>query len=279
VVAFRTSTIKVAGVEIGAPKAGKGDTVVYLHDILGDIHGQPEGTEDSLAFLNALSKDFQVVAPALPGYPASADAQNDVYDLEDMGVLYDDLLAKIGGGEPVSVVGLGLGAWVAAEVATRNPERIAKLVLISPVGISLSDQPINRLIFPAFSPRGRSGFAEMRTLLFTDPEAPLGKRLVPDPPNSPDWQRTMRFAGKGAARIGWKPQFLYNRRLPDRLRRVKAKTLIIGSRNDQLVPFANFEAYKAGIKGARLIEMEGSHMLPFDQPAKVAAAVSKFLKA
>ena len=51
------------------------------------------------------------------------------------------------------MVGLGLGGWIAAEVATRNPERIGKLVLISSVGISLKDTPVNLLILPAFGAR------------------------------------------------------------------------------------------------------------------------------
>ncbi len=277
--AFTAETINVAGIEFGASRGGSGQTVVYLHDILGDIHGQPEGTEDSLGFLDKLAESFDVVAPAVPGYRASLDAQQAIYDLEDMALLYDDLFAKLGD-EKATVVGLGFGAWIAAEVATRNPERIGKLVLMSPVGISLSETPINRLIFPAFSARGRSGFAEMRTLLFTDPEGEEGKRLIPDPPGlSQEWQQTMRFCAKGAARIGWKPQFLYNRRLPNRLRRITAKTLIIASQSDELVPFANFQTYLDGIAGAQLIEMEGSHMLPFDHPDEVAAKVTDFVKA
>jgi pimeloyl-ACP methyl ester carboxylesterase len=278
-VAFTAETINVAGIEIGASRGGSGQTVVYLHDILGDIHGQPEGTEDSLSFLDKLAESFDVIAPATPGYRASLDAQQAVYDLEDMALIYDDLLATISD-EKATVVGLGLGGWIAAEVATRIPQRIGQLVLISPVGISLPDAPINRLIFPAFSPRGRSGFAEMRTLLFSDPENEEAKRLIPDPPGlTPEWQQTMRFCAKGSARIGWKPQFLYNRRLPQRLRRVTAKTLIIASQSDELVPFANFQTYLDGIAGAQLVEMDGSHMLPFDHPDEVAAQVAEFVKA
>ena len=275
--AFTQETIQVADIEIGAARAGNGDTVVYLHDILGDIHAQPEGTEDSLRFLEKLSESFDVVAPAIPGYRASLEAQEAVYDLEDMALIFDDLLAGLGSGK-AAVVGLGLGGWVAAEVATRNPERIGKLVLISPAGISLPETPINRLIFPAFSPRARSGFGEMRTLLFGDPESESGKRLIPDPPGlSPEWQQTMRYCAKGSARIGWKPQFLYNRRLPQRLRRVTADTMIIASRTDDLVPFENFQTYADGIAGAELVEMEGSHMLPFDHPDEVAASVVRFV--
>lgn len=274
--ALTQETINVAGLEIGAARGGSGKTVVYMHDILGDIHGQPEGSEDT-RFVDKLADSFDVVAPATPGYRPSLEAQETIFDLEDLTIAYDDLLGALGT-EPANVVGLGLGAWIAAEVASRNPSRIGKLVLISPVGISLPEHPINRLIFPAFSPRGRSGFAEMRTLLFTDPEAELGKQLIPDPPGlSPEWQQTMRFCAKGAARIGWKPQFMYNRRLPSRLRRVTADTLIIGSRTDELVPFENFQVYQDGIAGAQLVEMQGSHMLPFDQTDEVAAKVADFI--
>ncbi len=274
--ALTQETIDVAGLEFGVAKGGSGKQVVYMHDLLADNQGQPERSEDT-RFLDKLAESYSVVAPAAPGYRPSLEAQANIFDLEDLTIAYDDLLVTLGDGK-ANVVGLGFGAWIAAEVASRNPGLIGKLVLISPVGISLPEYPINRLIFPAFSPRGWSGYEEMRTLLFTDPEAEIGKQLIPDPPGlTPEWQQTIRFCAKGVARVGWKPQFLYNRRLPNRLRRVSADTLILASRTDELVPFENFQVYADGIPGAKLVEVDGSHMLPFDKTDEVAAKVAEFI--
>src|SRR5207253_4184460 len=46
------------------------------------------------------------------------------------------------GVERPALVGLSLGAWMAAEVATRWPQRLSAVVLINPVGLYLPDAPI-----------------------------------------------------------------------------------------------------------------------------------------
>jgi pimeloyl-ACP methyl ester carboxylesterase len=77
-----------------------------------------------------------------------------------------------------------------------------------------------------------------------------------------------------AAKIAWNPYF-HNPKLPKRLHRVSAPTLVIAGRLDGLVPCATSEEYARLIDGAKLeIWDDASHMIPLEQPARLAARVS-----
>jgi pimeloyl-ACP methyl ester carboxylesterase len=77
-----------------------------------------------------------------------------------------------------------------------------------------------------------------------------------------------------AAKLGWNPYF-HNPKLPQRLARVKAPTLVLCGRLDGLVANAVADSYARLIPGARLEAWEdASHMIPLEQPARLATAVS-----
>jgi pimeloyl-ACP methyl ester carboxylesterase len=81
------------------------------------------------------------------------------------------------------------------------------------------------------------------------------------------------------AKLGWNP-YLHNPKLPGRLRRITAPTLVVAGAADRFTPRAHAEAYAAGIAGARLAVIEGAgHMVPMERPAEFAALVREFLTA
>ena len=65
-----------------------------------------------------------------------------------------------------AVVGMSLGGWMAAEVATRYPERVSKLVLVNPAGLYIQGAEIKDIF-------GRTP-AEMALDLFADQSPPDG---------------------------------------------------------------------------------------------------------
>jgi pimeloyl-ACP methyl ester carboxylesterase len=78
-----------------------------------------------------------------------------------------------------------------------------------------------------------------------------------------------------AAKLGWNPYF-HNPKLPRRLGRVTAPTLIIGGRLDGLVPFQTSEAYARLISGSELeIWDDASHMIPLEQPERLAGRIAE----
>ncbi|MEO8559935.1 MAG: alpha/beta fold hydrolase, partial [Rhodospirillales bacterium] len=64
-----------------------------------------------------------------------------------------------------------------------------------------------------------------------------------------------------------------------KLPKIKARTLVIGSSNDNLIPLALSEKIAAGIPGAKLVVMpDGGHIPFIEKPAAVVKIVLDFIK-
>ncbi len=128
---WRRGTLDVAGDRIATFEAGSADptaSVVFL------IHGLAHWTEGAWTKTVArLPADVRAVAFDLPGFGVSA--KPDVaYDLPLFARAADAVLDALAPGRPVAVVGHSLGGMIAADLAARRPERVARLVLVDPAG-------------------------------------------------------------------------------------------------------------------------------------------------
>ena len=248
-------------------RGGTGDRpLVYLHSATGEGPGLP--------LLEDLADTYSVSAPMFPGFGESEgieqidDVEDAVFHLLDV----FDALGLGGGAAAPAIVGLSLGGWLAAEVATRYPERVSALVLVNPAGLYVKGHEIGEIF-------NRSP-GELAQVLFADQNFPLAQALhlaqtmmdshqqVPFELVKPQLQ-TMA----ATAKIGWRP-YLHNPKLARRLYRVTAPTLIVHGKQDGLIPREHAEAYVAGITGARLVDVDrAAHLLPLEKPAELAELI------
>lgn len=245
-------------------RGGSGGPLVYLHSA---------AAESDVPALHAMADDHEVLAPAFPGFNESEGIEQ-IDDMEDAVFHLLDLWAILGLEAP-TVVGLSFGAWLAAELATRYPERVGRLVLVNPVGLHIESAPIHELF-------GRSP-AELAEEMFAEQSHPLAQAMHA----LADWvgdvgQQVeipielvlpMYKALSATAKIGWDP-YLHNPKLRGRLRRITAPTLVVRGAEDRFLPAEHAAAYAAEIPGARLEVMEGAaHLLPLEQPEELARLV------
>ena len=254
-------------------RGGSGPPVVYLHSATGEGPG--------LIFLEELADRFDVVAPMFCGFGESEGIEQ-IDDMEDATFhlldLFDRLALVPGGGAP-AVVGLSLGGWMAAELATRYPERVSKLVLVNPVGNYIPGAEVKDIF-------GRSP-GEMAADLFWDQSHPMAQMMhaFDDFRSDPaqfgdltfDMIKPVVQTLAATARLGWDP-YLHNPKLRARLYRVTAPTLVVRGAHDTLVPPAHAELYAAEIPGAGLVEVpDSAHLVPLEKPAELASLVGDFL--
>ncbi|MFQ5520836.1 MAG: alpha/beta fold hydrolase [Candidatus Methylomirabilia bacterium] len=258
--------IRVRGTPIQLMRGGVGPPLLYLHSAMSEVVWLP--------FHDLLARQFEVYAPAHPGFGVS-EGLDRIQDMEDLVFHYLDFFDHWGW-ERVSLVGLSLGGWLAAELATRNPDRIDRLVLVDAAGLHLPGTPmveifVDNTVWPDARER-------LRRVCFYDPDSPIARAFIPDGEVSSDRLLLMFKAREAAARVGWDPYF-YNPRLRERLHRVKAPTLILWGDSDRLIPLTHAEAYRAGIVGSQLQVFERcGHMLPLEQPEAFATAATDFLR-
>jgi pimeloyl-ACP methyl ester carboxylesterase len=79
------------------------------------------------------------------------------------------------------------------------------------------------------------------------------------------------------ARLAWNPYF-HTPKLPGRLGRITAPTLILWGESDRLIPVAHGHRYQALIPGATLtIIPECGHSVLREQPERGASAIAAFV--
>ncbi|MGA7864353.1 MAG: alpha/beta fold hydrolase, partial [Stellaceae bacterium] len=126
------SVVEIAGTKMHLARAGSRRPVLVLHH---DI-----GTPDRLPFYDELASRFDVLVPHHPGYGKSERPQW-LRNVRDVAVMYQWLLSALGV-ERASLIGLGFGGWIAAEMATMAPRDFHRLVLVGAMGLKPPDGDI-----------------------------------------------------------------------------------------------------------------------------------------
>ena len=117
----------VSGVALEIEERGQGRPLLFLHP--------GEGLRPNRPWLEELARSFRVIAPHHPGFGSSA-LPDWLATVDDLAYLYLDLAAALKL-EGAVLVGACFGGWVAAEIAVRNTQRFAGLLLSAPLGIKV----------------------------------------------------------------------------------------------------------------------------------------------
>ena len=247
--------VKLSGATLRVRKGGVGDPLLLLHHDIGSL--------DRLPFYDALAKRFTVYLPSHPGYDGS-ERPTWMRSVRDIAVMYQAIVASLELGS-VSLVGLGLGGWVAAEMATMSPQAFRRLVLVGAMGVKPKQGEILDQALLSYIAYVRAGFEDQSVfdrLYGADPSTPQLEQW--------DLNREMTF------RIAWKP-FMYNPTLPHLLDGVRSPTLVVWGRGDKVVPLECGEEYARALPGSRLVVVEkAGHFVDMEQPEALAKLISEF---
>jgi pimeloyl-ACP methyl ester carboxylesterase len=249
------SVVEVAGTTLHLARAGSGRPVVVLHH---DI-----GSPDRLPFYDELAGHFDVLVPHHPGYGKSERPQW-LRNVRDVAVIYQRLLSDLGV-ERASLIGLGFGGWIAAEMATMAPREFHRLVLVGAMGLKPPEGDIFDQAIVSYLDYARAGFHDQ------DAFARVYGDVSTDQLVGWDLCREMSF------RIAWKP-YMYNQSLPHLLGGVRAPALVVWGDDDQIVPRSAGEHYAALLPKARfeLVRSSG-HCVEMEQPDQLARLVQTFV--
>ncbi len=239
-------------------RVGHGPDLVWLHGLHGVRPDDP--------VIAALSERHRVIAPLAPGFN-DIEELDDVRDVHDLALHYDDILEALGLGQ-VKLVGHSFGAMIAAELAAHVPKRVDRLVLISPFGLWRDDHPVADLF--------ARPYAAIDQILWRDgvPKGPLAAPL--GPPDDPIEQAVALVqAMTSVAKFIWPiPDKGLRRRLP----RVKAATLVIFGAEDTFVPAIYADEFAETIAGARrAVIPEAAHMVVYERTATVLALIEQHM--
>jgi len=250
--------LKLAGLELELHEAGSGAPLLFLHPASGFLSGQP--------YVALLSRARRLIAPSHPGFGHS-ELPDWLDTPDDIAHIYLELMDRLDLAK-VDLVGSSIGGWIAAEMATKAPERFRKLVLVAPVGVKTG--PIDKLDIPDIYAVPQERVNEW---LFHDPS-----KFVIDPARLSDDELTVMVRNRETlAMLVWEP-WMHNPKLRRRLHRVDMPTLFLRGESDGLVSADYLARYAALLPNARIDTIaKAGHAVQAEQPELFAEKVLGFL--
>jgi pimeloyl-ACP methyl ester carboxylesterase len=248
----------IAGIDLELIERGQGAPLLYLHG--------GGGIASDLPFLDLLAKTRRVIAPSHPGFGKSS-LPDWLDSVDDIAHIYLELMDHLGLTR-MDIVGFSIGGWIAAEIATKVPERINRLVLIGPVGVKTGTP--DKLDIPDVFAMPREKLDRLR---FHDPAKHAADlSAVPD-----DELLTVARNRETLALLTWEP-YMHNPKLTHRLHRVNVPALLVRGTSDGIVSAEYLERYAALFPNARIDTIAAAGHLPqVEQPTATAAKVLQFL--
>ena len=256
-------SLVVEGVRIDLIERGAGPPLLFLH--------AENGMAPAMAAIEELGKAARVIAPTHPGFGRSdlapthpgfgrSDLAPGMRTVDDLSYFYLDLLDRLELAD-LTVVGVSLGAWIAAEIAVKSTARMSRLVLANAVGIKVGDRE-KRDIADIFALTE----AEYLAIAYCDPN--VGRcdyNALPDAE-----VLAAARAREATARFAWNPYF-HNPRLKSRLHRIRIPTLFLWGAHDRMLSEPYGRAYCAMIPGARFETIARAGHFPHQEQPKVFA--------
>jgi pimeloyl-ACP methyl ester carboxylesterase len=249
------------------------------------VHGITLTSEIWVRNMDALGRDFRVIAPDLLGHgftrpPRGQEAVGIPRKIDHLLRLADTL-----GFDRFALSGSSYGALIAANVYLEAPQRITKLV-VNGSGSAFNTEPqlvefIDRLYAiykPTLTTSSPQMWRERMTGTFYDPKDIPGElpTILPivyaQPWMSTAWEHTIQTMRDPAA---FRPF-----RILERLEEIKVDTLIVWGRNDKGGVYESAVEAARRMPKARLVAFDKCGHLPMlEHPAEYNQTIRDFLKA
>jgi pimeloyl-ACP methyl ester carboxylesterase len=237
---------------------GDGEPLGFLPGLGGAVRWTP--------FLERLAQRRRVIVASPPGFPGSEG--HDILDERlDWVVALIDLL-EAAGLDGHDLVGVSVGASLAAEAAAVGRGLVRRLVLVSPFGFFDEQEPTADV----FAQRPRD---QVKLLTNGPVEAFEEAFACPQGADPAEWEIERVRAMEAAARWLWP---LGDTRIGKRLHRVAVPTLLVWGAEDRVIPVSYAKRFESAIAGPTTLHSiaRAGHMVDLDQPDRLAEIVDGF---
>jgi pimeloyl-ACP methyl ester carboxylesterase len=244
-------TVRVAGSGIHVMRGGSGDPVLVLHHDIGNPSWLP--------FYESLAVDHAVIVPDLPGWGQSERADW-IQSVRDLAALMHHLEDQLNLDE-ITLVGLGFGGWLAAEMATMDQRRYRRMILSGSFGIQPAEGELLDQFLISYDAYVKAGFHDQSAYDRVFGAEPPIEVLI-------GWD----VAREMVARVAWKP-YLFSPSLPHLLRDLRVPTTIAWGRNDSIAPPGLARQFADAIPQSRVQLLDAGHFVDMECPEELAALV------
>lgn len=270
--------IDVAGRPMNVIDLGGGSrTIVFVHGLSGSW---PNWLEQ----LPVFAADHRVIAMDLPGFGHSP-MPGEKITISGYARMLDELMEKLGIGAS-TFVGNSMGGFISAELAIDFPQRVERLVLVSPAGVSTYRhtraerlEPLLLRAAPLIA--AYTGWTAARSDSFTC--RPGLRNLTLGFVTRHPSRLSPALAAeqlRGAGKPGFMQALRANLEYPvrERLPEIACPTLIVWGEEDKVIPVADASIFEELISSSRkVIYKDTGHMAMLERPAAFNELLSDFL--
>jgi pimeloyl-ACP methyl ester carboxylesterase len=244
------------------------------------VHGLSGSWQNWLEQIPYFAREHRVLALDLPGFGHSPAPPWRI-SIEAYGRVLHEFCKALDVGD-CAVVGNSMGGFISAEAAAKEPERFAKLALVSAVGVSharMRRQPAETAgrmaaaAAPLFLRAQARGFRRPRLRWLTF-------RGIFHRPDELRTELLVEQFYNGAGRPTFLPalQALIGYDILDELNEVEVPTLIVWGRNDRVLPANDAFGYSKRLRNSRVyIFDECGHCPQMERPVRFNRVLETFL--
>lgn len=280
--------VTVEGCPVNTIDLGEGPAIVFVHGLSGSW---PNWLEQLPVFAGAGPAaggpyaGHRVVAMDLPGFGHSPMPRERI-TVSWYARILDGLMGELGI-DAAAVVGNSMGGFIAAELAIAFPQRVERLVLVSPAGLStynhrgatralptlkraerITTAYAGWVVSRAETAARRPGMRNATLGLVTRHPSRLPAALVAE---------QVKGAGKPGFMQALEANVNYDYR--ERLPEIACPTLIVWGAEDRVIPMRDAAVYAELISGSRkVVYTDTGHMAMLERPQKFNELLNEFLK-
>jgi pimeloyl-ACP methyl ester carboxylesterase len=269
--------VSVGGHPVNTIELGAGPSILFVHGLSGSW-------ANWLEQLTPFAARNRLIAVDLPGFGHSPGRAGEI-SMEGYAELLDGLLAELGAG-PATVVGNSMGGLIAAELAASHPERVERLVLVSPAGMSTFRNRLTSRAMPFVRRLDRVlalGAAWTAANSDTITRRPRLRTLalsgvMRHPSDLSPQLAAEQVRGAGTDGFLGALEAILEYDVSGRLPLIACPSLIVWGTEDRLISVADAERFAAAIRGSRkVIYPDTGHMAMLERPAEFNALLREFL--
>jgi pimeloyl-ACP methyl ester carboxylesterase len=253
------TTVPIAGVDLEVFECGSGEPILFLHGAAGVPQASP--------FLELIGRQRRVIAPSHPGFGRSS-LPDWIDSVDDIAHIYLELMDRLDLPR-VKLIGCSIGGWIAAELATKSPERIEKMILVGPEGVKVGSR--DKLDIPDIFAMSQE---QMAKIMFHDP----AKARIDYSKLSAEQLTVVARNRETLALLVWEP-YMHNPKLKHRLHRVDLPVLFMRGESDGLISADYLAKYSKLVPNGRIETIAAAgHSPQVEQPEAFAAKVLSFFE-
>jgi len=243
------------------------------HPILVLLHGLGASCERWLNVAPMLSKYFRIIIPDIIGFGHSDKSSTEEYRMDYFVRFLQAFLDKLNIGRPIILCGHSFGGYLATEFSIAFNNRVDKLILVAPAGVSKSSTSVlDKYVFAALYPIYEDALKAFVGMAF-DPRfiTEDSVRDFTDRMRLPNAKYTLM-----STLLGLRPPL----QLRERLSQVLAQTLIIWGENDDMTPPPDdkyLQEYHENPKNSSKRINHCGHTPFVEKPIRFLAILLKFL--